>query len=142
MSTASILAVGQDDFLLNTRSSVLRTAGYVVKPVVSLTQAFHQFLKGDFDLVLLCHSIPLQERDRLICAIRASGSPVAILVVAPVRQECSRGLANALIDGHPTALIQGIGNALRSAEIRRQPERAASGLSESNVTEISHKIRV
>jgi len=61
MSTAFILAVGQDNLLLNTRSSILRTAGYVVESVMSLTQALNQFLTGDFDLVLLCHSIPLQE---------------------------------------------------------------------------------
>jgi hypothetical protein len=73
MSTAFILAVGQDDFHLDTR-----TAGYVVESVMSLTQALNQFLTADFDLVLLCHSIPLnlKERDRLTCAIRASGSPV------------------------------------------------------------------
>jgi CheY-like chemotaxis protein len=62
MSSSNILAVGQDPVLLKTRSQVLRAEGFTVVPVLSLIKAIGYLLEGDFDLILLCHSIPVQIR--------------------------------------------------------------------------------
>ena len=53
-----VLMVGQDRVLTETRSQVLRIAGYTVVPAFTLRQAMDEFVSGDFDLVLICHSIP------------------------------------------------------------------------------------
>ena len=127
MSIALILAVGQDLLLLDTRSWILRAASYLVESALSPTQSINQFQTGDFDMVLLCHSIPLQERDRLACAIRSSGYRVPVVLVASVSQECSRGCADAILENHPKALVQGIERALRNAIGRQQREHASSG---------------
>jgi CheY-like chemotaxis protein len=121
VSIVLILAVGQDSLLLDTRSSILRAAGYVVESAFTLAQAINEFERGDFDMVLLCHSMPLQDRDRLTCAIRASGSRVPVVVVAPVSQECARGFADALLENNPISLVQGVEKALRHGAISRKP---------------------
>jgi DNA-binding response OmpR family regulator len=81
MSIAVILAVGEDPTVLDTRSAVLRSAGYIVKPASSPKQAVDDFVAGDFDLVVLCHTIPLEDRRRLTQFIRGSGSAIPILYV-------------------------------------------------------------
>jgi CheY-like chemotaxis protein len=40
-------------------------------------------MTGDFDLVLLDNSLPTKDRDRLTCLIRASGSRIPVVSVAP-----------------------------------------------------------
>src|ERR1022692_269369 len=69
-----ILSVGLDSALLGNRSLVLHSAGYMVVSTYSLKEAVDRFLGGDFDLVILCHSIPRKDRNHLACLIRASGS--------------------------------------------------------------------
>src|SRR5580704_18192761 len=87
------------------RGQLCRGIGFVSD---AINQSINQFQTGDFDMVLLCHSIPLQERDRLACAIRSSGYRVPVVLVASVSQECSRGCADAILENHPKALVQGI----------------------------------
>jgi CheY-like chemotaxis protein len=60
-----ILMVGRDRLLMKMRSQVLRGAGYTVEPSCSPLQAIDKFVTGDFDLVLLCHSIPAGDRERV-----------------------------------------------------------------------------
>jgi hypothetical protein len=48
----------------------------------SVKEAIDLFLAGDFDLVILCHSIPATDRERLTCLIRASGSLTPIVSIA------------------------------------------------------------
>jgi DNA-binding NtrC family response regulator len=78
MSHTVILSVGSDEVLLSSRNAVLRKAGYVVVAVSSPEQAMLEFDAGDFDLVLLCHSIPSGPRERLADAMhaRSPGTPV------------------------------------------------------------------
>lgn len=59
-----ILSVGQDPMVLSTRCSILRSAGYLVRPSSSIAEAIDLFDDLDVDLVLLCHSISVQDRDR------------------------------------------------------------------------------
>ncbi len=122
-----ILAVGQDYVLLDTRSSVLRAAGYLVESAFTLPQAINGFEQGDYDMVLLCHSIPLQDRDRLTSAIRASGSRIPVVVVAPAsQQDCSRGFADAVLESDPKSLLHGVEKVLRHMAISHQPTETAS----------------
>ena len=52
-----ILSVGKDEPLLDSRNAVLRTAGYVVTKETSFRRALSTFNSGDYDAVLLCHSL-------------------------------------------------------------------------------------
>jgi DNA-binding response OmpR family regulator len=52
---------------------ILQSPVYIVATAESMGEAFHLFLSGHFDLVVLCHTIPEKGRDGLTCMIRASG---------------------------------------------------------------------
>lgn len=121
MAISVILSVGYDPVVLERWSSVLRIAGYVVESVTSITHALELFWDSDFDLVLLCHSIPLQDRNRLTSAIRASGSHVPVIAVAPAAQEFSSGFADAITESDPAEIVNGVEKALHSAANSYQP---------------------
>jgi hypothetical protein len=61
-------------------------------------------VRGDFDLVLLCHSIPSDARERLVSVIREHTSRTPIISVASFggQFDC---FADATIENDPNLLI-------------------------------------
>jgi len=96
--------VGSDRVLIETRSQVLRTAGYIVVKAFTPRQAIDEFVRGDFDLVLLCHSIPGNARERLVSVIREHTSRTPIVSVASFDGQFD-GFADATIENDPNLLI-------------------------------------
>ena len=93
-------------------SSAIR--GYVVIKASSLKQAVDHFHAGDFDLVMLCHSVPATDRERLTSLIRASGSRIPIVSIAGSLGECD-AFANATLEDGPNRFLAGIRDALIKA---------------------------
>lgn len=114
MALTLVLSVGLDAMLLSTRNSVLQSAGYFVVPAFSLKEAVDHIRNGDFDLVLLCQSIPAQERDRLTIWIRASGSRIPVVLVSSDRGERD-AFTDSTVDSAPNALLAGITQVLINA---------------------------
>ena len=77
-----ILSVGLDSSTLFKRNLLLQSAGHSVISSSSLKEAVNRLQTGDLDLILLCHSIPATDRERMTCLIRASGSLVPVVSVA------------------------------------------------------------
>ena len=102
-----VLAVGRDPVLLETRSQVLQAAGYTVIPERSLKKALAMFREGDFDLVLLCHSIPAQERERLTRLLREHSSRTPIVSVSCFLSALD-SFADATIGNDPKELLAGL----------------------------------
>ena len=50
---------------------ILQSPVYIVATAESIGEVFHLFLSGDFDLVVLGHTITEIDRDGLTCMIRA-----------------------------------------------------------------------
>ena len=109
-----ILAVGKDPMVLNTRSLILRSAGYIVKSSTSIDEAAALTREVDADMVLLCHSISVQERDWVIRAIRASGSRIPIYTVSPASIDFSPSLAGGTLPNNPADFPKSIKAALNS----------------------------
>lgn len=107
MSPKFILNAGQDPTLLETRSIILRAAGYMVESASSVKQAVTRFLAGGFDGVILCHSIPAKDRERLTCLIRASGSLTPVVAVSERSSHCD-SFADVTIEPDPKKLLSGI----------------------------------
>ena len=105
MPLALILAVGQDPMVLSTRCSILRSAGYLVRPSSSIAEAIDIFDDLDVDLVLLCHSISVEDRDRLTQVIRSGGSRTPIYTVSTASSEFEAGGADGILSSRPEALI-------------------------------------
>jgi DNA-binding NtrC family response regulator len=106
-----LLAVGLDSSLLESQRSVWQSAGYHVTSADSIREGIAQFHKGDFDLVLLSHSIPAESRERLTFLIRASGSRIPVICVSDSSSSCD-SFADATIRVGPDNLLQGIENLL------------------------------
>jgi CheY-like chemotaxis protein len=114
MMLGMVLAVGFDPSSMTPRILVLQSAGYVVIKAWSLEEAVDHFQSGDFDLVLMCHSVPTADRERLARLIRASGSTIPIVSIAGSPGECDV-LANATLEDGPNKFVAGIKDALVKA---------------------------
>jgi CheY-like chemotaxis protein len=110
-----ILAVGREPALLEYRSQILRSAGYIVDSELSLKRAIQRYKYGDFDLVLLCHTIPVQERDRLISSIQAFGSLTPVVTVAPPGSQAPDAADDVTSEGRPEEFLSSIQCALLEA---------------------------
>jgi DNA-binding response OmpR family regulator len=108
-----VLAVGQDRLLLETRSQVLRSAGYSVVSTLSIDQALKQFRAGDFDIVILCHSISLHDRELLTNAMRAHRAKTPVVVVTSGFNAMDP-FADAIVENEPAILLQELPKVLRN----------------------------
>ena len=79
MFFTAVLAVGLDSSLVAGQSSAWQSAGHFVTPVKSIREAIVHLREGDFDLVLLGHSIPTDSRERFTFLIRESGSRTPVI---------------------------------------------------------------
>lgn len=105
VSAVFVLNVGHDAALLETRSLVLRSAGYSVESASSVDEAIQRFRAADFDLVVLCHSVPEQERHRLIRLIRDHGSSTPVIFVS-ARSASADNFADLTIVNRPGGLLR------------------------------------
>lgn len=111
MPQTVILAVGLDSSLLADRHSIWQTAGYFITSAGSIREAILQFKNGDFDLILLGHSIPAESRERLTSLIRASGSRIPVVYITD-GSGYSDSFADATMKNEPHHVIEGIGELL------------------------------
>ena len=105
MSPIVSLSVGKDPVLLETRNEVLRSNGYTVTSSLSSADAVRLFVAGDFDLVILCHSIPKWERQALANAVH-DHSPKTPVVVVSAGFPTPEPPADATIESGPEQLLQ------------------------------------
>ena len=76
-----ILSVSYDETLLRTRESLLESQGYSVRSAEGFTDALKYCNAGDYDLVVMGHSIPHRDKQALFDAIRRScDAPVLALL--------------------------------------------------------------
>ena len=106
-----VLTVGNDPVLLDTRSQVLRSAGYTVVSARSIKQATVTFVEGDFDLVVLCHSISEEDRQRFAVFIRERTLRTPVVFVASSLGQRDPS-ADVTIQNDPDDLIAGLRTAL------------------------------
>ncbi|HEY6971030.1 MAG TPA: hypothetical protein VJA94_17600 [Candidatus Angelobacter sp.] len=116
MSGVVALAVGYDPVLLQTRTQVLKSAGYTVVAEQSLKRAIARFLEGDFDLVVLCHSISQDDRHRFADFIRGHSPrpPIVFVSSGLVQYDASADLT---IDNDPKDLIWGLRELFNEQEL-------------------------
>ena len=115
MSITLVLGVGLDPSLTRIQNPAWRSAGFYVTPVASIREAIDHFKNGDFDLVLLGHSLSDDCRERLTFLIRSLGSRVPVVCIAKFAG-CFDTFADATLQGESNELLQGMGELMaRSA---------------------------
>ena len=113
MAVTVVLAVGLDPWMLMAQDSLWRSEGYIVIPAQSVRDAFDHFKAGDFDLVLLGHSIPLENKERLTSLIRVCGDYTPVVSIAGSGDDYHI-FADATLTNDPRGLLKGIKEALAS----------------------------
>ncbi len=88
---AKILSVSYDKTLLGMRHMILENSGYAVVSVHGLASGLEHCRKGGFDLFVLGHSIPDEEKQQLVNVFRQTcPSPIISL---------RRGASEPMVDG-------------------------------------------
>ena len=82
MRVTVVLAVGMDSWQVAAERSMWNSAGYFFVPATSIRDAMNHFRAGDFDLVLLGHSLSAEDKERLTRSIRACGSSTQVVSIA------------------------------------------------------------
>ena len=108
MPLTVVLAVGLDSWKLTAQSAVLKSAGYIVIAARSIRDAIDHFRAGDFDLVLLDHSISGEDRERLAFLIRATGSQTPVACVAHHSGDLN-SFADETLKDDSLSLLKGMG---------------------------------
>ena len=121
MPLTVVLAVGLDSSHLASQTSAWQSAGYFVTSAASIGDAIVHFRDGDFDLVLLGHSIPADSRERLTFLIRATGSRIPVVCIADSSSGCD-SFADATVGDEPGNLLRDIDQLMA----KRAKEPAAS----------------
>ena len=103
----AILLIGEDEFLLETRAAVLRTTGAEMV-CTDVSSALSRFQKNNYDLALLCHSIPGPVCQTLIDVIRQNWPSTRILLVSAIRnwEQVESGDGVETCTPNPERLIQ------------------------------------
>jgi len=107
MSLTVVLAVCMDSSILAIHDSVWKSAGFIVTSAGSIREAIERFRAGDFDLVLLGHSIPQENRERLTFLIRASRSRVPVASIGESFGDWD-SFADATFGNEPDQLLLGM----------------------------------
>jgi DNA-binding response OmpR family regulator len=76
-----ILSFGYDPILLPLRSMVLRSRGYAVEEAYSLAEAFRVVQSDVIDLMLICHTVPADDQNKLIASVRSVRRLLPILCI-------------------------------------------------------------
>lgn len=107
MALTLVLSVGLDPELLITRNLVLQSAGYTVVAAFSPREAVDRLREGDFDLVLLCQSIPTKDKDHLVLWLRAFGSRIPVISISGFLYQRD-AFADATVVSDPNVLLMAI----------------------------------
>lgn len=82
---AHLLSFGYDPLIMGVRSMLLRTDGYRVTEVLVFREALRLITEAYFDMVLLCHTVPEEQRAELMgrAADHDGNMPVLCLSTNP-----------------------------------------------------------
>ena len=86
MNGVFILSIGYDLNLMPVRTMVLQSVGYKVDEAYSCSHGLEILGGRSVDLVVICHSVPLNEQELLIAAVSSlrPNIPVLCLTLAPI----------------------------------------------------------
>jgi DNA-binding response OmpR family regulator len=104
MVRPNILCVGYEPRLLETRSMILRQAGYVVHEASILAIALSKMESDSIDGLLICNSIPRKQQEWFVTQVTNKRRLLPILCIkSHPYDQCVRGCTR--VDGEPESLL-------------------------------------
>lgn len=121
---ARILSISYDEALLVTRELMLRGAGHDVTSALGLHDSREACSRGPFDVAIIGHSIPKNDKIEFIGSFRESNPSALVIALTRAGEERLTIVDAYVYPGDPESLIRTI-NAIvipgsnRRAELRR-----------------------
>lgn len=118
--TTLLLSVGRDATLLAIRNLMLSGAGYTAVGASTPEEFVDKFYAGDFDVVVLCYTVPEIERARIIQLVHAHSpsTPVVVMANGHLDQKKPVSGSGAIVLGDTRDLVRVLPEVLRSAQPR------------------------
>jgi DNA-binding response OmpR family regulator len=120
---ARILSVSYDETLMRMRHLILQNAGYSVVSVHGYGAAMEHCKQGGFDLFVLGHSIPHQEKRKMVDAFRKL-CPAPVISLTRAWTESRVDNADFHIEPEPEPLLELIAGLVSGKSTTRQERRA------------------
>jgi len=80
-----ILSTGRDHQLSRKRDQALIAAGYNVVSANNSPEIINKLFNGDFDAVILCNTIPNEERRRLASIIKSYSPSTPVVIISEMQ---------------------------------------------------------
>jgi DNA-binding response OmpR family regulator len=119
-----VLSVSYDDLLLRMRQMILENEGYIVVSAHGLENSLAQCKKGGLDPFILGHSIPDQDKRKLVETFQ-SECPAPIISLTRGASEQRVDGANCHIDPDPEPLLKLLAQITRKKRRRDLPAHEA-----------------
>ena len=116
----SILLFGRDSILLQTRKWLLERCGYEVRTAEDIGQLKRIAEEGTVDLLLLCHSLLVEEAEEAIAAVSARQPQAKILLMLISGSRGTERLQVATVETHegPAGLLSTVASLARATRSR------------------------
>jgi CheY-like chemotaxis protein len=111
-SKMRVLSVSYDDLLLRMRQMILENAGYTVVSALGFEKGLEECKKAGFDLFILGHSIPYEEKGEMVKTFRQACTGVVISLQRGA-SEPRVVTADFHVDPYPEPLLKLIGELRR-----------------------------
>ena len=112
-STTRVLTFGYDRMLVDLRSRVLRMAGYEVEEKFTLPEASVSAQSDLIDALIMCHTVPTEEREQLICVLRMTRKLMPILCIRANQYDVIPSSCVA-VENSPVAMLDSVQAAIRA----------------------------
>src|SRR5262249_19158531 len=116
-----ILSLGYDRSLLASRTMVMQSAGFTVDEAYSVADVLRLVCDDSVEILVICHTVPLNEQEQLIPALREVRELLPVICIAA--SECEVG-KDVWADVSTCRILRlPSSNAVRSIMIRDDPSR-------------------
>lgn len=100
------LQFGKDTSLLESRSAILETTGLAVINAYSVRQCVSEILGGNFDLIILCHTVSPEERDEVASLVHKLHPATPVLLISTFFEK-NREI-DVIVDCEPEHLVKNV----------------------------------
>lgn len=107
----TVLSASRDTNLLKTRNEALSRNGCVVTSALSSSDLVNRFFEGDYDLMVVCHTIPVEERQRLLRLAKHYRPSLVVIMVndhAAFHHPVDLKIKELRIPPNPEALVSAV----------------------------------
>jgi hypothetical protein len=111
IGTKRVLMFGYDHLLVGLRARVLRSSGYDVEETFTLEEAREQAQSDAIDLLVICHSVPHEEIEKLVTAVRKTRKLMPILCMR-THQFGFAPPTCVSVENSPTAILHALKDAI------------------------------